>query len=75
MNKARSATILCLGDKGLREVAKEKIVLLMWVKLESLYMTKSLAPRLCLKQQLYSSQDNQVKNDGGSTSRFQQNYG
>ena len=26
----------------------------MWLKLESLYMTKSLANRLCLKQQLYT---------------------
>ncbi|WVZ02271.1 hypothetical protein V8G54_023077 [Vigna mungo] len=53
-NKARSAIILCLGDKVLREVAKEKTAAEIWVKLESLYMTRSLAHRLCLKQQLFS---------------------
>ena len=54
IDKARSAIILCLGDKALREVAKEKTAAAMWLKLESLYMTKSLANRLCLKQQLYT---------------------
>ena len=54
IEKARSAIILCLGDKALREVARERIAVTMWIKLESLYMTKSLAHRLCLKQQLYS---------------------
>ncbi|WVZ07194.1 hypothetical protein V8G54_020540 [Vigna mungo] len=53
-DKARSAIILCLGDKVLREVAKEKTAAEIWVKLESLYMTRSLAHRLCLKQQLFS---------------------
>jgi hypothetical protein len=38
----------------LREVNREKTAAAMWVKLESLYMTKSLAHRLCLRQQLYS---------------------
>ncbi|WVY92910.1 hypothetical protein V8G54_031998 [Vigna mungo] len=52
--KARSAIILCLGDKVLREVAKEKTATEIWAKLESLYMTRSLAHRLCLKQQLFS---------------------
>lgn len=54
IEKARSAIILCLGDKALREVAREKTAAAMWLKLESLYMTKSLAHRLCLKQQLYA---------------------
>ena len=53
IDKAKSAIILCLGDKALREVAKEKIAAGIWAKLESLYMTRSLAHRLCLKQ-LYS---------------------
>ncbi|WVZ11552.1 hypothetical protein V8G54_016082 [Vigna mungo] len=47
-------SILCLGDKVLREVAKEKTAAEIWAKLESLYMTRSLAHRLCLKQQLFS---------------------
>jgi hypothetical protein len=54
IEKARSAIILCLGDKALTEVARERTATAMWIKLESLYMTKSLAHRLCLKQQLYS---------------------
>jgi len=54
IDKARSAIILCLGDKALREVARERTKTSMWLKLESLYMTKSLANRLCLKQQLYT---------------------
>lgn len=54
VDKARSAIVLCLGDKVLRDVAKEPTAASMWSKLESLYMTKSLAHRQFLKQQLYS---------------------
>jgi len=54
VDKARSAIVLCLGNKVLREIAKEPTVASMWSKLESLYMTKSLAHRQVLKQQLYS---------------------
>lgn len=54
MEKAQSAIILCLGDKVLREVSKETTAAGMWLKLESLYMAKSLANRLCMKQKLYS---------------------
>lgn len=53
VDKARSVIVLCLGDKVLREVAKEATAASMWAKLESLYMTKSLARRQFLKQQLY----------------------
>src|SRR6266487_6728800 len=51
--KARSAIILCLADKVPREVAKEKSAASMWAKLDKLYMTKSLAQKQLLKQQLY----------------------
>jgi len=54
VDKARSAIFLCLGDKDLREVAKEPTAASMWSKLESWYMTKSLAHQQFLKQQLYS---------------------
>ena len=54
MEKAHSAIILCLGDRALREVAREKTAAAIWTKLENLYMTKSLANRLYLKQRLYS---------------------
>jgi hypothetical protein len=43
--KTLSAIILCLGDKVLREVAKEKSVAAIWPKLDSLYMTKYLAQK------------------------------
>ena len=54
VDKARRAIVLCLGDKVLREIVKEPTATSMWSKLESLYMTKSLAHRQFLKQQLYS---------------------
>ena len=54
LDKAHSAIILCLGDRVLREISKEKSALAVWLKLESLYMTKSLANRLHLKQKLYT---------------------
>ena len=54
VDKARSAIVLCLGDKVLRDDAKEPTAASMWSKLESLYMTKSLAYRQFLRQQLYS---------------------
>jgi len=54
VDKARSAIVLCLGDKVLREVAKETTATSMWSKFEYLYMTKSLAHQQFLKQQLYS---------------------
>lgn len=54
LNKAHSAIILCLGHRVLREVSKEKSVAALWLKLENLYMTKSLAYRLYLKQKLYT---------------------
>ena len=53
VDKARSPIVLCLGDKVLRDVAKEPTAASR-SKLESLYMTKSLAHRQFLKQQLYS---------------------
>ena len=52
MEKAHSVIILYLGDRALREVAREKIAATIWTKLEKLYMTKSFANRLYLKQRL-----------------------
>ncbi|KAL6338672.1 hypothetical protein AAG906_021489 [Vitis piasezkii] len=42
LEKAHSAIVLSLGDTVLREVAKAKSAVELWLKLESLYMTKSL---------------------------------
>jgi len=53
VEKVRSA-ISCASGTVLRDVAKEPTTASMWSKLESLYMTKSLAHRQFLKQQLYS---------------------
>nr|GEU79185.1 retrovirus-related Pol polyprotein from transposon TNT 1-94 [Tanacetum cinerariifolium] len=52
--KAHSAVILCLGNKVLREVIGETTAAGVWLKLETLYMTKSLANKLYLKKKLYT---------------------
>ncbi|GJY41356.1 retrotransposon protein, putative, ty1-copia subclass [Tanacetum coccineum] len=52
--KAYSAMILCLGNKVLREVTGETTAAGVWTKLETLYMTKSLANKLYLKKKLYT---------------------
>ncbi|XP_073138900.1 uncharacterized protein [Henckelia pumila] len=54
LEKAHSAIILFLGDRPLWEVAREESAAAVWLKLENLYMTKSLANRLYMKQMLYS---------------------
>ncbi|XP_073120187.1 uncharacterized protein [Henckelia pumila] len=50
LEKAHSAIILCLGDRPLREVAREEYAAAVWLKLKNLYMTKSLANLLYMKQ-------------------------
>jgi len=54
IDKANSAIVFCLKYKVLKDFAREATATSMWAKLESLYMTKSLAHRQFLKQQLYS---------------------
>nr|CAN72864.1 hypothetical protein VITISV_029730 [Vitis vinifera] len=54
LEKAHNAIILSLGDTMLREVAKAKSTVELWLKLESLYMTKSLANQLHKKVKLYT---------------------
>ena len=48
--KALSAIKLCLSNEVLREVADEMTTAELWLRLESLYMTKSFTNRLYLKQ-------------------------
>ncbi|KAL8509344.1 hypothetical protein ACS0TY_016521 [Phlomoides rotata] len=60
--KAHSAIILCLGDKPLREVSKEKTVIDVWKKLESLYQTKSVSNKLYVKQKLLDFRMSEDKN-------------
>ena len=50
--KVHSAIQLCLVDEVLREVANKDIDIGLWLKLESLYMMKSLTNKLYLKQRL-----------------------
>ena len=54
LEKAHSAIIISLDDTVLREVAKAKSITELWLKLESLYMTKSLANQLHKKIKLYT---------------------
>ncbi|PHT53674.1 hypothetical protein CQW23_08136 [Capsicum baccatum] len=52
--KALSTIQLCLSREVLREVINEKTAAGIWSKLESLYMTKSLANKLRLKERLFT---------------------
>nr|GEV31849.1 zinc finger, CCHC-type [Tanacetum cinerariifolium] len=52
--KAHSALLLCLDNKVLREVNKKDSVTEVWLKLKTLYMTKSLANKLYLKKKLFT---------------------
>ena len=49
IKKVMSSIILCLADKAQRKVATKKTAMSIWVKRESLYMTKSLAHILCVE--------------------------
>ncbi|KAE9601143.1 putative RNA-directed DNA polymerase [Lupinus albus] len=52
--KTFSTIQLCLSKEVLREVANEETVAALWLKLETLYMTKSLANKFHLKERLYT---------------------
>jgi len=52
--KAHNAIQLCLADEVLWEVVDEDTAAGLWLKLESLYMTKSLTNKLYLKQRLFT---------------------
>ncbi|XP_073152165.1 uncharacterized protein [Henckelia pumila] len=64
LEKAHSVIILCLGDRPLREVAKEESAAAVWLKLKNLYMTKSLANRLYMKQKRKGKQQEKPNEDG-----------
>ena len=51
--KAHSTIMLCLADDVITEVADQETASKLWLKLESLYMTKSLTNKLLLKQRLF----------------------
>ena len=51
--KANSTIMLCLADDVITEVSDEETVAGLCLKLDSLYMTKSLTNKLLLKQRLF----------------------
>ena len=51
--KAHSTIMRCLADEVITEVSDEETAASVWLKLESLYMTKSLTNKLLLKQRLF----------------------
>jgi hypothetical protein len=51
--KAHSTIMLCLADEIITEVSDQETAAKLWLKLESLYMTKSLTNKLLLKQRLF----------------------
>jgi hypothetical protein len=52
--RALSSIRLCLADDVMFNIVAEKTAVGLWMKLESLYMMKSLTNRIFLKIQLYS---------------------
>ena len=52
--KAVATIQLCLGDDVMYHVMDEESLAVVWLKLESRYMSKSLTNKLYLKQRLYS---------------------
>ena len=56
MEKVHSDILLCLGHEVLCEVVEEDMTTKLWLKLESLYMTKSLTNHLYLKKRLNTLQ-------------------
>ena len=58
--KAASTIQLCLADEVLYNVMDEETVTRLCLRLETLYMTKSLSNKLYLKKQLYGL----CKNEG-----------
>ena len=51
--KVHSLILLSLSDEVLYEVSEEKITYVLWLKLEKLFMTKSISNKLLLKQCLF----------------------
>ncbi|KAL5544596.1 hypothetical protein UlMin_008380 [Ulmus minor] len=54
LKRAHNTLILSLSDKVLREIVKCKTAAEVWLKLESLYMTKNLSNRLYLNAKFFT---------------------
>ena len=50
VDKTHSPILLCLGDEVLYEIVEDDTIAKLWLKLESLYMTKSLTNHLYLNK-------------------------
>ena len=61
METAYSTIVLNLADNMLRQVNDEDTAAKIWIKLESLYMTKSLSRKIYLKEQLFGFKMDQSK--------------
>ena len=61
LKKARNTIVLSLSDQILRKVVKEKSAAEMWLKLEQLFMTKTLPNRIYLKQRFYGYRMEETK--------------
>ena len=61
MDKTHNALSLCLLDEVLREISKKDTTAKLWLKLESIYITKLLTNRLYLYKQLYTLLMQEVK--------------
>ena len=62
--KAHATIMLCLADDVIIEVSEEDKAAGQWLKLESLYMTKSLTNKLFMKQRLFTlrmQEDTQIR--------------
>ncbi|GKB12597.1 retrovirus-related pol polyprotein from transposon TNT 1-94 [Tanacetum coccineum] len=68
--KADSVLLLCLDNKGLREVNKEDSAVGVLLKLETVYMTKSLANKLYLKKKLFTFYMHSSKKLSGHIDEF-----
>ena len=51
--KAAGTIELCLADEVMYNIMDETMTARLWLKLESLYMTKNLSNKFYLKKQLY----------------------
>lgn len=61
LKKARNTIVLSLSDQVLRKVVKEKSAAEIWLKLEQVFITKTLPNRIYLKQKFYSFKMNENK--------------
>lgn len=70
MDMAFSTLNLHLSNKVLQEVSSENTIAGIWVKLESLYMTKSLQDRIYLKGKFFGFKMSEMKSSSESHDEY-----